>query len=151
MAVVPTDALLHQIMDNEILHAGAAFNGVFDLLSMQLFTNAPILSRTSVLADLTAPTYAGYANKTGIAIGAVHQRYDKGWCVDTPLESFVMGDGLLPTTVMGYGCFLAGANTLYWGEYFPEPVSLVFVTDTLAFVAQFCLGGANYGQCTMVP
>ena len=151
MAVQPTDLLLKQIMTNENLHAAGAFNGVFDLMDLRLFVNNPVLSKTSVLADLTAPTFAGYADKANIVLGALHQRPDKGWAYDTPLESFQMADNLLPTVIMGYGCFPHGTTDLWFAEYLPAPVALVTTADMLNLVAQFCLGGLDWGQCTVIP
>ena len=146
---IPTDALLQAMMVNELDATPGA--GALTGLDIQLFTNSPVLNRTTVLADLTTPAYAGYANLVGVVFGALHRRDDGGWCVDSPLTTWDMNDNVLPTTIMGYGIFLPAGTVLYGAEYLPAPVTLTTTLDLLNLITQFCLGGTDWGQCTVIP
>lgn len=145
MSLIPTNAFLQKIMQNENLHDEDAFNGATDLLSLGLFTNEPSITRNSVYADFTKPTYTGYADITGVVWGSLYQRSDGGFARQTPLQTFQMGDADEPTTLFGYFVWLPSGTVLYMAEMFPTPVQLVSVLDALVFASQFVLGGSDWG------
>ena len=148
--LVATNAFWQKVFEQGLFHQEDGVDGWLDLLKLLLFTNDITPTKTTLYADLVKPTYTGYADLTGLVAGAVFQRTDKGWAVQFGAKQFQMGDAALPTTLMGYGIYSTSGTVLYWAERFPNPVPLVTTADACIFDPQFCLGGDDNGEVTML-
>lgn len=148
--VVPSKLFLKKILADAIFHQEALYDGWLDLLKLALFTNDFVLNMDTLYADLTKPTYTGYADLTGLVASAVYQRPDTSFAKNFGAKLFQMGDAVLPTVVYGYFVYSTAGTVLYWSEKFPNPVTLVTVDDAVNFIPEFALPGADWGEVTMV-
>lgn len=149
MRLTPT--CIKQILTNEKLHAGAAFNGVLDLLEVRLSTTPlPASGDVDPVTDFTVPTYAGYADQA-TPFGPEHLTGGQ-YAVDGPLLTFQQAGALTTTNVMGFGLILPGApDKVYGVENFDAPVTLATLDDALKLVPQVVLATvANVGKSTLV-
>jgi hypothetical protein len=142
-----------QLFDTDIVvvatQAAAGVAGPLNASKMILFTNTPGLNKSSVLADLTQPTYTGYAAQAltwSVPIRNAMNRI----ATHTGLLSWVMGDALTPTTVNGYGITDTAGTHLLAAEYFPTPVGLVDTLSFLGVVSEWISDNASPGQCSVV-
>jgi len=129
--------------------AAAGVAGPLHGSKMVLFTNTPTLNKMTVLADLTQPTYAGYAEQT-MTWSATRRNALNQICTQATLVSWTMSDDLTPTTVLGYGITDSAGTALLAAEMFPSPVALVDTLSALGVISEWVAANAAPGQCTVV-
>lgn len=119
-------------------------------LYVGLATNNPSFSHVSVAADITEPSYTGYARQA-VVFGSPYQRVDGSFAVQGTLLQFQMGNTALPTVINAYAVFSAiTAGTLMWGETLPNPIGLVSTTDAVILTIEFSLPNLNNAAATIV-
>jgi len=142
-----------ELMDTDAVvvatQAAAGVAGPLNASKMILFTNSPGLNKNTVVADLTQPTYAGYAAAALTWSGAIRNAMNR-ISTRTGLVPWVMGDNLTPTTVNGYGITDSAGTHLLAAEYLPTPVGLVDTLSFLGIVSEWISDNASPGQCTVV-
>lgn len=142
-----------QLLDTDIVtvatQAAAGVAGPLNASKMVLFINSPGLNKATVLADLTQPTYTGYA-ASALTWSTPIRNGQNRIATHTGLIPWVMGDDLLPTTVNGYGITDSAGTALLAAEYFPSPVGLVDTLSFLGVVSEWISDNASPGQCSVV-
>jgi hypothetical protein len=116
-------------------------------LSVGLFTGAPTLTIDTVYADLTQPTYAGYATQSA-TIGAL--RGDAAGDIIIPLGTSTWqptGAVSPEQTITGFFVFQPGTDTLLFSEILAAPwvaagpLSALDVNDDIYIPADSVYGG----------
>lgn len=100
--------------------------GTLSDLKALLFTNNPALSDATLLADLTEPTYTGYARQT-ITIKAARKDATGNRLLDFGLQTWQpSADPVAPVIVIGYAVLwdAAGTPKLLQSEKFAAPQTL---------------------------
>lgn len=144
MPFIPTEELQQKLLV-DARTAGDAFVGVISGAKVVLFTNALVPSATTLLVDLTQPTYTGYAAKNA-TFAAPYRRPVGGFATESVLLIWQMGDADLPTTIYGYGITDGLVTPKLLGcELFPQIKSLNDTLDAIIFAAQIAIGGPNFG------
>lgn len=146
-----TPKALKLLLANEKIHAGAAFNGILDLLFVRLSTIAlPAHGDVDPVTQFAVPAYAGYAD-LACAFGAEYLSNGQ-YAVDGPLLTFQQAGALTSTVVMGFGIYLPGAPDVIYGvENFDAPITLATLDDALKFVPQVVLGiTTDIGKAALV-
>lgn len=123
MAMLTTEYMdQHAAVD--YTQAGAGVAGVLNGAKIILATNTFAPSKTRVVADLTQPTYTGYAPVTITWATAVRDALGDIVTL-SQLVAIQMGDSTLPTTITGYGLTDSGGTHLLLSELLPVPLPLV--------------------------
>lgn len=148
MRLTPT--ALKLLLANEKIHAGSAFNGIFDLLFIACSTNALPSTGDVPFASVTLPTYSGYADQA-CAFGVEHLNADGFYAIDGPLLSFQEASTITSCTIAAIALYIAGTpNVVYAVENLAVPVVLATADDAFKVVPQVALGITNGGTSTVV-
>jgi hypothetical protein len=144
---VMTDYFFAQAIGN--LKAAVAALGVLNGAKLGLFTNTPPLGQTTVIADLTEPTFAGYAQQAVTWSGAFQQP-DFSWATQGGLYTFQSTNDLTPTVVTG--CFVVdgGGTHLLFAELFATPVNLPTSAQACLVSPQVAAGNNGWGSNTVI-
>lgn len=131
------------------LKIAAAGVGVLNAAKLGLFTNTPPLSQTTVIGDLTEPTFAGYAQQA-VTWSAPFEQPDFSWATQGGLYTFQATDDLTPTVVTG--CFLVdtGGTHLIFAELFAVPVNLPSSAQACLVSPQVAAGNSTWGSNTVI-
>lgn len=112
-------------------------------LKAALFINTPTITKKSVIADFTEPTYTGYAQQ-GVVLGTPIRDPSVG-IVSLGAALLWQGTALLPVTINGI-FYIYGASPLLLGaEYFETPISLNDATDAFKTVLEYIQSSSNPG------
>lgn len=119
---------------------GVADAGRFNGAKIALFTDDIVPSRATVLADLTQPTYTGYAISAAIVFGLAFTN-DNG-------AAEVLGDGKqfpctadgASQTVHGYMCLNAAGTGVLWAERFDTPQTIATAGQNIFVLPRYQLG-----------
>jgi hypothetical protein len=148
MASVWTEHFSQQVLVNAeapVVSPGLA--GVLAGAKIELFTNAIGLTSRTVYADLTVPTYSGYAPKNA-TFGAPYRRQEGGIAVNSAYVTFSEASTITPTQVYGFMC-TDGATppVLLFAELIPGgPISLNDALDAASGTMQAAIGGPDFGS-----
>jgi hypothetical protein len=144
---VPTDYFFKKCILNVTI--GTPGVAVLFGAKLGLFTNTPPLSQTTVLADLTEPTFAGYAQQA-VGWSAAFQQPDFSWATQGGLYTFQATNDLTPTVVTG--CFLVdgGGTQLIMAEMFDTPVNLPTSAQACLVSPQVAAGNSGWGSNTVI-
>jgi len=146
LAATPTSTFLDVIAD--AIEAAAA-----DDINIGLFTGAPTLSPSTVLADLVAlaPTFTGYAI-VNVPFGARRGNANGDIILPLPQASFQPTNNTnLPETVTGMYIGMEGTpDTLWLAEMLDEPWEVVSSGSALDVISEvYIKADPNYGgYCT---
>lgn len=123
----------------------AAFTSTYSGAKLILATNQFQPSKARVLADLTQPTYTGYA---AIVLTWGAATYDpNGQVVSfSQLATFKATAGPINITVYGYGITNPAGTSLLASGLFAAPLALVDTTGTINVVATLPLQISQTGQ-----
>lgn len=134
-----------------LIHADTTvpFNGALQGCKTMLYTNTLTITKATVLADLTVPTYTGYGSVTTGFTGPT--RDDSGFMgLDSTLQTFQMDDDDDPTVVLGYGIVDTGGTHLLAAENFPAAQALQDPYSFVAFVIRWQCSNEAAGGATLV-
>jgi hypothetical protein len=129
------------------LIAGATLLGAD--LKAGIFTNTPTITKQMVIADLTVPTYAGYAGQT-VVMGPVQRDPVNGIC------SFAAGlvwqetGAITPVTITGIYYTYGAGPLLLAVEIFDTPQTLVDALSAFTTVLQYIQSSENPGLTTVI-
>lgn len=134
-----TPAAIKQILTNEKLHAGGAFNGLLDGLFLRASTTPiPDVGDVDPVTGVTVPTYAGYADQA-CAFGAENISGGEYGC-DGPLLTFQEGGALTTTSIVAMALVLPGSpDKVYAVENLDQPVTLATADDAFKVVPRVVL------------
>jgi len=145
LAATPTTVFLDVIAD--AIEAAAA-----DDINIGLFTGAPTLSPATVLGDLTAPTFTGYA-VVNVPFGTRRGNANGDIILPLPAASFQPTNTTnLPQTVTGVYLGAEGTpDTLWMAELLEEPWEVVSSGSALDVIMEiYVKADPNYGgYCTV--
>lgn len=144
---VPTSAFFKGAAANVV--ASVAALGILNAAKVGLFTNTPPLTENTVLADLTQPTFAGYALQA-ITWSAPFQQPDGSWACQGGLYTFQATDDLTPTVVTGVFVVSGAGTVLYLAEMANPPVNLPTSAQAMLVSPQIALGNNGWGANTIV-
>lgn len=116
------------------LIAGATLLGAD--LKVGLFTNTPPIGKTLVIADLTEPTYAGYARQV-VVMGAPFRDALRGIASLSAGLHWAMGDALVPTIVTGIFYTYGAGPALLGVEMLDPPIPLVDVLSQFTSILEY--------------
>jgi hypothetical protein len=147
-----------QILSNYLLNlltgnavsASSVATGPLDACKMILFTNAISPTPATLLADLTQPTYTGYTPQA-VVWSTVFTLPNGNYCVQGTGLEWQMGDGALPTTVIGMALTDSAGSHLLLTEVFNTPRQLVLATDAIIVLPQFANQGQGAGKSSVLP
>ncbi len=143
---VPTSLFYKGLATNAI---GTALDGLLKVAKVGLFTNQPVLTIATVLADLDQPVYTGYALET-ITWEPILEIFDGSWVNQGGLSLFQMTNNDNPTIVTG--CFICNSagTTLWVAEMFDTPVNLVTSDFALLISPQVAYGTNGWGHNAVI-
>jgi hypothetical protein len=119
-----------------------------------LWTNTPTLSSSTLLADLTEPTFTGYA-QVSLTTGA--RRSDAAGDQIIPMGTATFQPTATPTpaqTVKGVMLVAGTPSAVLWmAEYLDNPYTFAATTDALDIIYDvYVRAGTNWGGiCTTCP
>jgi hypothetical protein len=119
-------------------------------MKMGLFTNALVPSKKLVLANVTEPTYAGYARQA-VVFGAVERDVQGNIACEAALLTFQMTNALTPTLVYGYFLTCQVAAILAGVELFPAPKNLNDSLDYIGIVLKWIFSNPTQGLAILTP
>jgi len=145
LAATPTTPFLDVIADAIVAAAP-------DDVNVGLFTGNPTLSPSTVLGDLTPPTFTGYA-KVNVAFGTRRSNANGDLILPIPAASFQPSNNTdLPQTVTGISIDMedAGGDVLWLAELLEEPWEVVTSGSALDVICEiYVRADPQYGgYCT---
>lgn len=128
MPAVPTQTFLVEVQANMLA-------GILDTGFARLFQNNPVLDLETVLADLVAPTFTGYAPIAIVWSDPAQDADGNMIFVSNELTFQPTNDTNLPQTVMGWGLtgVVSAATLLLLANYFETPVPMASTLSALSF------------------
>jgi hypothetical protein len=149
--IVLTDDLTQALVAAAIEHvASGSFSGPLYSASVQLFTNNISLTNATTLAELTAPTYTGYAD-LAITWSSVYKRSDGVYAILSQLLTFTESSPASVAQIYGYAVYTGTSpKVLQYAELFPEPVTLSDLLTPLNFLTEFALSPDGNSSATIV-
>lgn len=146
---VLSNYLLNLLTGNAVAAAPVAL-GPLDACKMILFTNVIAPTAATVLSDLTQPTYTGYV-AIAVTWSSIFTLPSGNYCVESTAILWQMGDGMLPTTIIGFALTDTGGHNLLLTEVFNAPRNLVLATDAITVIAQFANDNPGAGKSSVLP
>lgn len=116
------------------LIAGATLLGAD--LKVGLFTNTPAIGKQLVIADLTEPTYPGYARQVCV-LGAPFRDQLRGIAALAPGLQWAMDDDTVPTIVTGVFYTYGAGPALLGVEMIDPPIPLVDALSQFTTVLEY--------------
>lgn len=146
--LVPTSLLLQKFLANALAVVSSGnFNGELSAAKIGVFTNNVTPTQNTLYADLTKPTYTGYADQTA-TFATPTRRATGGFNTISAQLKFQMPDAVNPTLI--YGTYItdgAGSPALLGVEVIPGgPITLADALDALYAVMMVSIGGSDFGQ-----
>jgi hypothetical protein len=156
MAITLTQTFLDTILAGGVQNIVAAnYTGMLYAAKVLLFTNQPVLSPQSAYADLTAPTWTGYAEIVATWAGPVIDGVGNLLLTSQVLNFTPSATPSPGVIVYGYGIYSAtvpsAGHNLIGAEYFPYAINVTSTLTGCIFVAQIVMPQANiYGGVVML-
>jgi hypothetical protein len=136
-------ANINHLAELQILSTLKATGAFLDGVKVKLFTAPQVITDATLLTDLTAPTFAGYADSAVLTWGTPYINDNQQAVVDAQKLQFTATGITTPETVYGYAVVLPGVapnpDTLKWLELFTLEQHMTEVGDAVSFVPQFVL------------
>ena len=147
MACVFTNYLNQQLLTDALASVTSGdFAGILKVAKAVLFTNNIIPTATTLYADLTLPTYAGYAAQV-CTFGAAYRRNEGGFATNSLFLKWQMSDAVVPSIIYGVGITDGGGTPkLLSCELFADgPITLLDALDAFYTSTQIAIGGPDSG------
>ena len=125
--------------DGLLLEIGDVVAGSLAAAKVGLFTGAPVISPSTVIADFTEPLFTGYLRKS-ITWSAPFYNGNQQEQVDSGLMQWQPTDGVNPSVVTGFFVINTAGTKLLFAGLFDAPVSMIDATSALPLVVQYLLG-----------
>lgn len=120
----------------QLVASGGPLNGT----KTMLFQNNVTPTKTTVLADLTIPTYTGYVAQTTGTFGAPYVGTDGLERITAPGLQFQPSDDATPNTIYGYAITNTAGTVLIAAKKFDTPVSMADATSAVVFQPEYVYG-----------
>lgn len=133
--VVPTEQL------QGILAGLIAVDGPLDAVKLMLWVNNIVPDKNTVLADLTVPTFTGYAAFGPVVWGSVMVDVDGTAIVTGASHEFVCTGGTPTDIIYGWALTNSGGTTLIKAARLAAPVPIGRVGSGIAVVPWFRYSG----------
>lgn len=142
--LVLTDAALKAVVTDILQAATGAVAGILNGVYLGLATNAFTPDRSSVLADITEPTFATYARQA-VTWGVPEVLSDGEWgTTATAVYSFRTATGDPAQVIFGYALFSAAtAGVLLGAALFDAPLPLPNPSSVCALAPKIVLPLGN--------
>lgn len=143
-----TNKLLSRLLKNAITSVTSGdFAGVLVGAKVGLFTGSPTIGQDTVLADLTEPTYPGYAKQAITAWQGPFRTEENDYELVGGMKLFQMDDATTPTVVTGaFLCDSAGSPDLLGVVLFDEARSLITEDDAVNLEVELALAAAGFSE-----
>ena len=145
---------LSNLMLSEITQAapGSSAAGVLNGCKVGLFTNTPVVTSHTLLADLTAPTDAWYALSTAVTWGAIYNEADGTATLASNLVPFIASGTVTGSSIKGYYLVAgSGSPTAPLAiEVFAAPVILATVGVGFNLVVNIEIDSSSIGESTVI-
>jgi hypothetical protein len=118
-------------------------------LKAGLFTNIPVISKTTVLGDLTEATYPGYARQL-VVMGPVYRDPANGIASNSNLLNWQQVGVPVATIIRGIFYIDGAGPSLAFVEAFPTPIALNDVVDAFQTVLEYIQSSQFQGFNTIL-
>lgn len=133
-----------------IYDSTVTFNGILKTSKAGLILNDFTPTKTTVLADITQPTYAGYATILAAFTGPSRDATGK-LGVDSALITFQMDDDVIPTQPLGWFLVNTAGTGLLMMEFFADGAQpLVDEYSFVSFVIRLDTANPEAGTATLI-
>jgi hypothetical protein len=132
MIAVPNATSLAAL--EELASAGNLFDGAI----VRLFQNDVTPDRDTVIGDLTAADFTGYADSAAVTWATPFLDSNGDAILPGDLKEFMAGSPVtVSNTIYGYAIVNTGATVLLWAERFDAPVIVSTAGKTIAVMPVF--------------
>lgn len=142
----PTNLLISEVIKSQIsADSGGDNPGAFAGAKVGLFTNTPVLTEETTIADLVEPTYSGYTRTAITGLSGASRDPSGNWFIFAPPVNFPF-DGSTPGVVVT-GTFVVDASTpgkLLGVTLFDTPRALTDFGDSVFVEIEFGMSQAGF-------
>lgn len=134
------DPLSSLALQLAMLEAAIGVGGQLEDAKLKLFTNSPILNRSTVVGDLTEADFSGYTDIDPYNFTSVFIDTDSVVKAIGPSAAFELTATTVTNTVTGWYITNTAGTGLLLASYLPEPISLTSVGQGLLVLPAFPWG-----------
>lgn len=127
-------------------------DGLLFECSVGLYTGGPLLSPSMVLADFTAPTFAGYAALLAQTWGAPYLDQEGKLQLASPVQQWACTTTGPADVILGYYVWREGTpDVLLFANEFDTPITIEFLGDGVAFIITVEFDLTDHGSYLFMP